>query len=46
MWFTLATASGEARAVSARAYLASVMTPQHIAEAQQLAREWKPKSPH
>jgi uncharacterized protein len=41
MWFNLAAAGGEA--VEFRDKLAKRMTPAQIAEAQKLAREWKPK---
>ena len=40
MWFSLAAAQGHANAVKARNAVASVMTPDQIAEAQRLAREW------
>ncbi|MBN1365307.1 MAG: SEL1-like repeat protein [Syntrophaceae bacterium] len=43
MWFNLAAAQGKDRAVEARDKIAEVMAPQQIAEAQRLAREWKPK---
>ena len=47
MWFNLAASrsSGETRDKSAeiRDFLAARMTPDQIAEAQRLAREWKPK---
>ena len=50
MWFNLAAARFPAsetenrnKAVSARANVASKMTPAQVAEAQKLAREWKPK---
>jgi hypothetical protein len=42
-WFNLAAASGNEDAAKARDQLATMMTPAQIAEAQQLAREWKPK---
>ena len=52
MWFTLAAAGSdqgiarEAReAREARDNLAGMMTPEQIAKAQQLAREWKPTEP-
>ncbi len=48
MWFNLAASrsSGETRDKSAeiRDFLAARMTPDQIAEAQRLAREWKPKT--
>ena len=43
MWFNLAAASGNKDAVKARDIVAAQMTPAQIAEAQKLAREWKPK---
>ena len=46
MWFNLAAAGFSAwdkRAVNGRDALAAKMTPAQIAEAQRLAREWKPK---
>jgi TPR repeat protein len=43
MWYNLAAAEGHKNAVKARDLVAAVMTPQQIAEAQKLAREWKPK---
>jgi TPR repeat protein len=43
MWFNLAAAGGEIGAPKARAGVAEKMTPAQIAEAQELAREWKPK---
>ncbi len=43
MWFTLAGARGEKRGVKNRELIAQIMTPAEIAEAQKLAREWKPK---
>lgn len=42
MWFNLAGAQGDKDAVSNRDYAATLMTPDQIAEAQRLAREWKP----
>jgi TPR repeat protein len=44
MWCDLATANGDKMGASLRENLADKMTPAQIAEAQQLAREWKPKS--
>jgi uncharacterized protein len=44
MWFNLAAASGDKDAVENRDIVAAKMTPAQIAEAQKLAREWKPKS--
>ncbi len=43
MWFNLAGAQGEKQAVKNRDIVAKRMTPAQIAEAQKLAREWKPK---
>jgi TPR repeat protein len=45
MWYSLAAAHGEQRAAEARDALAKQMTPAQIAEAQKLAREWRPKTP-
>jgi TPR repeat protein len=42
MWFNLAVTGGEEAAASNRDRIASKMTPAQIAEAQRLAREWKP----
>jgi TPR repeat protein len=44
MWLSLAAAN-EPDAVRERDLAASQMTPNEIAEAQRLAREWKPKTP-
>ena len=43
MWLNLAAARGNEDAVKGRDIVASKMTPAQIAEAQKLAREWKPK---
>ena len=43
MWFHLAASQGDADAAKARDMVAAKMTPDQIAEAQKLAREWKPK---
>ena len=43
MWFNLAVANGFKEAVRNRDMVARHMTPEQIAEAQKLAREWKPK---
>jgi TPR repeat protein len=43
MWFNLAAARGNINGVKYRDLVASIMTPAQIAEAQKLAREWKPK---
>ncbi len=42
MWFNLAAAQGEELAVIGRDQIAQKMTQEQIAEAQRLAREWKP----
>jgi TPR repeat protein len=42
-WYNLAAASGHGKAAEYRDALAKQMTPAQIAEAQKLAREWKPK---
>lgn len=44
MWFDLSAAQGTQIAVAARDDLARKMTPAQIAEAQKLARDWKPTS--
>jgi len=44
MWFNLAGAKGNVQAVKNRDIIAAKMTPAQIAEAQRLAREWKPKT--
>ncbi len=46
MWFNLAAARGNANAEEARDLLAKQMTPAQIAEAQRIAKEWKPKGQH
>ena len=43
MWVNLAAAQGIEDARELRDILAELMTPAQIAEAQRLAREWKPK---
>jgi hypothetical protein len=43
MWFNFAAARGDKNARESRDRLAEQMTPEQIAEAQRLAREWKPK---
>ena len=45
MWFNLSAAQGQERAVKNRDIVAKRMTPAQIAEAQNLAREWKPSKP-
>jgi TPR repeat protein len=42
MWFNLSAAQGEQDAAEHRDKVAQRMTPAQIAEAQKLAREWKP----
>jgi uncharacterized protein len=44
MWFSLAAANGFKEAVRNRNMVARHMTPEQLAEAQKLAREWKPTS--
>ncbi len=43
MWYSLAAARGEKEASGWRDLLAEQMIPEQIAEAQRLARKWKPK---
>ena len=43
MWWTLAASNGHENATNGRDIVAQEMTPEQIAEAQKLAREWKPK---
>ena len=43
MWFNLAAAQSTKGAAEWREHIAARMTPAQIAEAQKLAREWKPK---
>jgi uncharacterized protein len=43
MWFNLAAGSRNRNAMKARDIVAAQLTPAQIAEAQKLAREWKPK---
>jgi TPR repeat protein len=45
MWYSLAAGNGYETATGYRNDLAKQMTPAQIAEAQKLAREWKPKTP-
>ena len=43
MWFNLAAAQGNENGKKGRDLVAKKMTPQQIAQAQELARNWKPK---
>jgi TPR repeat protein len=43
MWLNLAVAQGNDDAKAARDIVAKLMTSEQVAEAQRLAREWKPK---
>ena len=42
MWFSLSAAQGEQRAIKTLGMAERKMTPDQIAEAQKLARGWKP----
>ena len=42
-WLNLAAAAGQTEAISVRDVLAQLMTPEEIARAQTLAREWEPR---
>jgi hypothetical protein len=42
LWFNVAASRGYQRAAGARDFTARRMTPDQIAEAQRLARKWKP----
>ena len=42
-WFNRAAAAGDTDGKKGRDAIATVMTPAQIAEAQKLAREWRPK---
>jgi len=44
-WYSLAVANGNKHAAAYRDMLARQMTPAQIAEAEKLAREWKPTTP-
>lgn len=44
MWFNLSAAQGREGAAAFRDLVARLMTPAQIAEAQRLAREWKPNT--
>jgi TPR repeat protein len=46
LWLNLSAAQGNQEARKARNALAEKLTPQQLAEAQRLAREWKPKQAH
>jgi len=41
MWWNLAAAHGDKKAMTLREFVATQMTPGQIAEAQRLATEWK-----
>ena len=43
MWFTLAAAQGQENALKGKDFAARLMTPDQIAEAQRMAREWLAK---
>ena len=43
MWLNLAAAQGDATAAQSRMAVELIMSPPQVAEAQKLAREWKPK---
>ncbi len=43
LWWSLAASQGNKNAASNRDKVAGMMTPEQIAEAKKLAREWKPK---
>ena len=45
MWFNIAGANGDATGINNRDIVAEKMTPDQIAEAQKLAREWIDKHP-
>jgi hypothetical protein len=42
MWFDLLAAQGDFKAANERDKVAANMTPDQIAEAQRLARDWEP----
>ena len=44
MWWNLSAAQGNKVAVQNRDLIASKMSPEQVAQAQRLAREWKPKN--
>ncbi len=43
MWFNIAASRGEENVQKLRDIVVDIMTPDQLAEAQRLAREWKPK---
>ena len=43
IWYSLAARQGHQKATQLRDIVAGRMTPEQIAEAQKLAREWRPK---
>ena len=45
MWLNLAAAQGHEKAIKLRDVVARLMTPDQIAEAQRLAKEWLEKHP-
>ena len=45
MWFNMAASKGDEDIREFRDRVAKKMTPAQIAEAQRLAREWRPKKP-
>lgn len=45
MWCELASAQGGPDVIKSRDLLATILTPEQVAEAQRRAREWKPKDP-
>ena len=45
LWWSLAATQGNEHAIQARDLIAKRMTPAQIAEAQELASNWKPKKP-
>jgi len=45
MWLNLSATQGDQDAAKSRDIVAKLMTPAQIAEAQKLAREWRPKQP-
>ena len=44
LWFNLAAVRGKSKAASSRDDVARLMTSQQVAEAQELARRWRPKT--